>query len=56
MLDINNDITINLMATIEPALVPLTQDEALVTRLQIEAIYERAAAEQYEEVNEVRMI
>ncbi|ERL86273.1 hypothetical protein D910_03682 [Dendroctonus ponderosae] len=54
MLDINNDITINLMATAEPALLPLTYDQALTTRLQIEATYERAAAEQYEEVNEVQ--
>lgn len=47
-------ITVSLLATAAPELIPLTLDPALETRLHIEALYESASADQLEEVTEVR--
>ncbi|CAG9760944.1 unnamed protein product [Ceutorhynchus assimilis] len=55
MLDINNEkIDIRSLAKAAPDLLQLTYDQSIVNRLHIEALYEHAAAEQFEEVNEVR--
>ncbi|XP_066260923.1 protein MTO1 homolog, mitochondrial [Euwallacea similis] len=55
MIDVYNEkITINKLAEVEPALLPLTYDQAVVHRLHVEALYERAILEQSDEVKEVR--
>lgn len=55
MIDIKNErITITMLAQAAPELLPLTYDSSLENRLHIEALYELAAAEQVEEVREVR--
>ncbi|KAJ8945144.1 hypothetical protein NQ318_001609 [Aromia moschata] len=55
MLDIKNEkISISMLAKAAPELIPLTYDPSLENRLHIEALYEAAAAEQFEEVREVR--
>nr|XP_008195932.1 PREDICTED: protein MTO1 homolog, mitochondrial [Tribolium castaneum] len=55
MLDCYNEgITISMLATVAPELLPLTHDPLLENRLHIEATYEAAASEQAVEVEEVR--
>ncbi|KAJ8920073.1 hypothetical protein NQ315_011727 [Exocentrus adspersus] len=55
MIDIKTEkTTITMLAQAAPELLPLTLDPSLENRLHIEAMYEAAAAEQVEEVREVR--
>ncbi|CAH1155875.1 unnamed protein product [Phaedon cochleariae] len=55
MIDITNEkITISMLAIAAPELLSLTYDSYLENRLHIEALYESAAADQLEEVEEVR--
>ena len=43
-----------MLAKVAPELLPLSYDKSLENRLHIEAMYEAAAAEQAEEVKELR--
>lgn len=55
MLDTNNEgITISILSQAAPELKVLTENPALENRLHIEALYEYAAQEQAEEVEELR--
>lgn len=54
MIDKSEGITISVLAHIAPELIPLTLDSSIENRLHIEALYEAAAADQLEEVKEVR--
>ncbi|XP_050310929.1 protein MTO1 homolog, mitochondrial [Anthonomus grandis grandis] len=54
MIDPKSEVTIDNLATVEAALLPLTYDRPLVARLHIEALYEGAISEQRQEVQEVR--
>ncbi|KAJ8979992.1 hypothetical protein NQ317_016655 [Molorchus minor] len=55
MVNIKDDkITISMLAQVAPELLQLTYDPSLENRLHVEALYEAAAAEQFEEVREVR--
>ncbi|KAJ3643190.1 hypothetical protein Zmor_025915 [Zophobas morio] len=55
VIDIYNEgITITMLAKVAPELLPLSYDKSLENRLHIEAMYEAAAAEQAEEVKELR--
>lgn len=47
-------VTIGMLATAAPELLPLTTDPTLENRFLIEALYEAAAADQLEEVREVQ--
>lgn len=53
MIDVQENLTIHNLSLVDPTLFSLTHDLTLTNRLQIEALYERAAADQFEEIKEV---